>query len=82
MIGKVGGQNMEEPSIEDVMSRYEDQLLGHEGVVGIGVGQTTTGEMCIKVFVEKRDSDAEKGIPKTLEQYRVEIEEIGEVKAL
>jgi hypothetical protein len=73
---------MERPSIEDVMNRHEDRILGLKGVVGIGVGQSDSGEVFLLVFVEQRDLELEKNIPRDLEGYSVEIEVIGEVKAL
>ncbi len=69
-------------AIEDVKNRYEDQLLGQEGVVGIGTGKTSTGEMCIKVYIIEKTQKVEVVIPKELEGYKVEIEEVGEIKAL
>jgi ABC-type Na+ efflux pump permease subunit len=82
IINKEGGKEMEKPSIEDVISRYDDQLLSQEGVVGVGTGETSTGEPCIKVYVIEKTPELEEVIPKELEGYTVEIEEIGEVKAL
>lgn len=82
IINKEGSEEMEKTSIEDVRSRYDDQLLSQEGVVGVGTGKTSTGEPCIKVYVIEKTPELEDTIPKELEGYTVEIEEIGEVKAL
>ncbi len=82
IINKEGGKEMEKTSIEDVISRYEDQLMSIEGVVGVGIGETSTGEPCIKVYVIEKTPELEEVIPKELEGYTVEIEEVGEVKAL
>lgn len=82
IISKGGGKEMVKTLIEDVKSRYGDQLLSKEGVVGIGIGETATKEPCIKVYVKERSPKVEEVIPKELEGYPVEIEEIGEVKAL
>lgn len=73
---------MDKPSIEDVKNRYEDKLLNQEGVVGIGIGEGANEELCIKVYVKRKSSRVEEAIPKRLEDYTVEIEEIGEVEAL
>lgn len=67
-------------TIEAVKTAYEKHLLRKKGVIGVGIGETSTGERCIKVFVEKK-ADVE-DIPETLEGYKVEIEEIGKVEAL
>ena len=73
---------MEKTAIEDVKRRYDDQLLSKEGVVGVGIGETTIGEACIKVYIKEKSPKVEKVIPKELEGYKVEIEEVGEIKAL
>ncbi|MCK4822555.1 hypothetical protein KA005_42720 [bacterium] len=73
---------MAKPSIEDAKNRSEEQFLGKNGVVGVGIGETATGEPCIKVYVEEKSPKEEKLIPKQLEGYKVEIEEVGELKAL
>jgi hypothetical protein len=78
----VRGEEMEKSPIEDVMNRYQEQILEYEGVVGIGVGQSATGELCIKVFVDKREPSVEEQVPGELEGYPVEIEEVGDIKAL
>ncbi len=73
---------MEKPSIEDVMNRHEDRIMGLKNVVGIGIGEKETGVPCILVFVGRRDPETERSIPRELDGYPVKIEEIGEVRAL
>ena len=81
-IDKEGDKEMVKTSIEDVRYRYDDQLLSQEGVVGVGTGETSTGEPCINVYVIEKTPELEDTIPKELDGYTIEIEEIGEVKAL
>jgi hypothetical protein len=73
---------MKKSAIEDIKSRYEDQLLNIQGVVGVATGKTSTGETGIKVLVIKKTPELDKIIPNYLEDYKVEIEEVGVVKAL
>jgi len=73
---------MAKPSITDAKNIFEEQFLGKEGVVAVGIGETATGEPCIKVYVKEKNPKVEKVIPKGLEGYKVEIEEVGEIKAL
>lgn len=73
---------MAKPSITDAKNIFEEQFLGKEGVVAVGIGETATGEPCIKVYVKEKSPKVEKVIPKGLEGYKVEIEEVGEIKAL
>jgi len=73
---------MAKPSITDAKNIFEEQFLGKEGVVAVGIGETATGEPCIKVYVKEKSPKVEKVIPKGLEGYKVEIKEVGEIKAL
>ncbi|MCK5643783.1 MAG: hypothetical protein KAJ19_23485 [Gammaproteobacteria bacterium] len=73
---------MKKSAIEDIKSRYEDQLLNIQGVVGVATGKISTGEIGIKVLVIKKTPELDKIIPKEIEDYKVEIEEVGVVKAL
>ena len=68
-------------SIEDVISKYEDELLSKKGVVGVGVGECN-GKPCMKVYVVKITDELKKQIPKQLDGFPVELEEVGEIMAL
>ena len=41
-----------------------------------------SGEPCIKVFVIKKTTDLLDQIPDSIEGYKVEVQETGEIKAL
>jgi hypothetical protein len=71
------GVNM---SIEDVISKYENELLGKKGVAGVGVGMCN-GKPCIKVYVIKITEELKKDIPTHLDGFLVELEEVGEIRA-
>jgi ERCC4-type nuclease len=66
--------------IKEVLGKYKDSLMSISGVVGIGQG-LYNDEPCIKVFLIKKTRELEKKIPRELESYKVEFEEIGEVRA-
>ena len=67
-------------SIEDVISKYENELLGKKGVVGVGTGMCN-GKPCIKVYVIKITEELKKEIPTHLDGFLVELEEVGEIRA-
>lgn len=70
--------------IEDIRQQHEDQLLELPNVVGVGVGEKN-GKPTIKVFVtQKVPADSltpAQIVPKQLDQYDVDVEEIGNVAA-
>jgi hypothetical protein len=64
----------------EVLRRHEDQLLAVPGVVGVGIGQSTsTGAFVINVMVDKKTPELEKKVPDTLEGYAVELITTGEI---
>jgi hypothetical protein len=71
-------------SIQSVMEKYEDQLMQRRNVHGVGIGQKGAKQV-IKVFVtHKVDKSALKPgdlIPKILDGYETDVEEIGSVSA-
>lgn len=68
-------------TIEQVLKENTDKLMSIPGVVGTAIG-SCDGSPCIKVLVEKKTPALEKQIPKTLDGWKVEIEEVGKVRAL
>ncbi|HMV47761.1 MAG TPA: hypothetical protein PLD20_27895 [Blastocatellia bacterium] len=70
--------------IEETRKQYEDQLMELPNVIGVGIGEKN-GKPAIKVFVnQKVPADSltpAEIIPKQLNQYDVDVEEIGNVMA-
>jgi hypothetical protein len=75
---------MTEMSIESVKSKYEDQLMQLPNVTGVGIGQKS-GKDVIKVFVTHKVPDSvlqpHEVVPKMLEGYETDVEDIGYVTA-
>ena len=69
-------------SIEDVKTKHEEKLMKLRNVIGVGIGKKA-GKEVIKVFVTHKVPKAElqpqEIIPKTLEGWETDIEEIGVV---
>ncbi len=72
---------MPKKTIEAVLKEQTDRLMSLPGVVGTAQGECA-GKPCIKVFVAKKTSDLLKQIPSTVEGYKVEVQETGEIRAL
>ncbi len=71
-------------SIETVKARVEPDLMKLPNVVGCGIGEKM-GRRVIKVFVRVKVPEIELDpgavVPKTIEGYETDVEEIGEVTA-
>lgn len=72
-------------NICQVKNRYEGQLLQMPNVMGIGIGERE-GKEIIKVFVIQKIPESalrpQEIIPKILEGYATDVEEIGTVRTL
>lgn len=70
--------------IESVKRKYEESLLLLPNVVGIGIGELR-GKQVIKVFVTQKlhvsGLKPNEIIPKVLDEYEIDVEEIGTVIA-
>lgn len=69
------------PSIEAVLRAHTDSLMRIPGVVGTAIGQCDAMN-CIKVLVVRATPELQKGIPDTIDGYRVVLDETGTVRAL
>lgn len=63
---------------KEAKERNENTLLRVPGVHGVGVGRTSSGKQCIKVFCEHPDGDANPAhhdppIPPILDGFQVEV---------
>lgn len=67
--------------LKAIKSTYSERLLNIDGVVGVGVGRSRAGDLCIKAYVKKKIPDLEKHIPKQIENWPVELVEVGEIVA-
>lgn len=71
-------------SIQSVLHKYEDKIMQFPNVIGVGIGKKGNAEV-IKVFVSNKvpeaDLQAHDIIPKGLDGYETEVEEIGIVTA-
>lgn len=70
--------------IEAVLRKHEDTLLAYPNVNGVGIGERA-GHPVIKVMVARKVPEAslqpDQLLPKELEGYAIDVEEIGEIAA-
>ena len=70
--------------IGSAMKKHEEQVMRLSNVTGIGIGKKA-GKDVIKVFVTQKLPESalepDEIIPKTLEGYQTDVEEIGVVTA-
>jgi hypothetical protein len=75
----------------EVKNRYEGELMARPDVVGVGVGMRqrggeTTDEVCIVVMVKEKHPlsalDAERVLPAVLDGVPVDVQAVGEIRAL
>lgn len=70
--------------IEAVLRRYEDELMAFPNVNAVGLGEKS-GRPVIKVMVVKKVPEdslkPDQVLPKELEGFMLDVEEIGEIAA-
>lgn len=70
--------------IEAVLRKHEDVLLAYANVNAVGIGEKA-GRAVIKVMVVQKLPEAalqpDQVLPKELEGYALDVEEIGEITA-
>jgi len=68
----------------EVVRKYEEQLMRLPNVVGVGIGEKG-GRNVIKVFVTRKMPESalqpQEIVPKWLEKYETDVEEIGVITA-
>lgn len=68
--------------IEAVKNKHEQQLMQLPNVTGVGIGEKA-GKAIIKVFVTRKvpvsSLQSQEIVPRLLEGYETDVEEIGEV---
>jgi hypothetical protein len=71
-------------NIESVRKKYENDLMRLPNVTGVGIGERE-GKEVLKVFVTHKVPDSElkadEMVPKALNGYEIDVEEIGAVTA-
>jgi len=71
------------PAAAAIEGDFDEPTYGLENIVGVGVGETATGEPCVQVYVshkpESRDQvQAEAAVSEDIDGVRVEHVEVGE----
>ena len=77
----MGGDGAMTPSIKEVKTKYESQLLQLPGVVSVGIGRDESGQPAIVIGLESADPATESKLPANLEGYPVKVSIVGKIKA-
>ncbi|MBA7548282.1 hypothetical protein ES705_40733 [subsurface metagenome] len=67
--------------IKDIKKKYEKTWLAIEGVVAVGIGKTSDGNLGIIVSVKENGRKYKQQIVHNIEGVLIEIQETGEIKA-
>lgn len=68
--------------IKKIKQKHEREWLQIEGVVAVGIGNLSNGNLGIIVSVKNNAREIRRQIPETIEGVSVEIRETGEIEAL
>ena len=69
--------------INAVLRDHDQELMAIPGVVGVYVGLAGDGQTeCLKVMAARKTPQLERQVPKSLEGYRVLVEETGVIRPL
>jgi hypothetical protein len=69
--------------INDVLRDHDKELMAIPGIVGVYVGALDDNKTaCLRVMAIRKTSELERKIPKSLEGYKVILEESGEIRPL
>jgi hypothetical protein len=69
------------PTIQEVKARHAPRILAMPGVVSVGVGRDTEGREVIVVGLDRARPETQARLPAKLEDYRVQVQITGTVKA-
>jgi hypothetical protein len=67
-------------SIQQVKAKHENRLMATPGVVSVGIGKNTNGQMAIIVGLDKVRLDIQSQLPRHLEDYPVIVKVVGAIK--
>ncbi len=76
----MGGGCEMSPSIKEVKSKYETQLLQMPGIVSVGIGSDETGQPAIIIGLEGPNPETESKLPERLEGYPVRHQIVGKIR--
>lgn len=76
------GEDVMQPSIQEVKREHEARLLALPGVVSVGIGRDGKGNAVIVVGLDKARTETEAEIYKTLGNTPVIVQIVGIIKPL
>jgi hypothetical protein len=74
---------MPKRDINVVLRAHDKELMAIPGVVGVYVGLLADQKTpCLKIMAVKKTRELERALPKSLEGYKVEVEETGAIRPM
>ena len=67
--------------VRQIKEKHEDWLLSLPGVVGVGIGKSPSGELCIRVYIKRGMASSSDRIPNKLDGVGVIAQEVGDIVA-
>ena len=68
-------------TIQQVKAKHQNRLMATPGVVSVGLGKDTDGQVAIIVGLDKARPEIEDQLPRHLEGYPVIFQVVGSIKA-
>jgi hypothetical protein len=77
------GHAMPQRDINAVLRAHDKELMALPGVVGVYVGLLADQKTpCLRVMVVKKTKDLGRAIPRSLEGYKVEVDQTGVIRPM
>ncbi len=74
---------MPKRDINAVLRAHDKELMAIPGVVGVYVGlQADQKTPCLRVMAMKKTRELQQAVPKSLEGYKVEVDETGAIRPM
>jgi len=75
-------QTVKSDSINETLNRHAAELMAHEGIQGIYVGETEAGDPCLVIMATVPVEDLADVVPDSLEGWPVRIESGDEIRPM
>jgi hypothetical protein len=75
-------QTVKSKDINETLARHSEELMAHEGIQGIYVGQNDAGDPCLVILATIPASELAGTVPDSLEGWPVRIESGDEIRPM
>jgi hypothetical protein len=75
-------QTVKSTDINETLARHSDELMAHDGIQGIYVGQNDAGDPCLVILATVAADELAGTVPDSLEGWPVRIESGDEIRPM